>query len=107
MKTVITSQSAPAAIGPYSHGTEYNGLIFSSGQLPVDAVTGKVAEGGITEQSVQSLKNLVSVLEAAEAAQRLFLKQLVTLQIYLILQHLMLCTQMFLKPTARHAAVSQ
>ncbi len=64
MKTVVTSQSAPAAIGPYSHGTEYNGLIFTSGQLPVDAATGKVAEGGITEQSVQSLKNLVSVLEA-------------------------------------------
>ncbi|PST89855.1 regulator [Photobacterium jeanii] len=64
MKTVVTSDNAPAAIGPYSHGTAYNNLIFTSGQLPVDAATSKVVDGGISAQSEQSLKNLVSVVEA-------------------------------------------
>ncbi|WP_050922479.1 Rid family detoxifying hydrolase, partial [Vibrio harveyi] len=54
----------PAAIGPYSHGTAYGDLIFTSGQLPVDSAVGKVVEGGITAQSHQSLTNLKHVLEA-------------------------------------------
>ncbi|USD67880.1 Rid family detoxifying hydrolase [Vibrio sp. SCSIO 43136] len=74
MKTVVTSPAAPAAIGPYSHGTEFNGMIFTSGQLPVDAATGKVVEGGITEQSIMSLKNLVSVLEAGGGSAETVLK---------------------------------
>ncbi|EKO3804422.1 RidA family protein [Vibrio harveyi] len=64
MKELITSEHAPAAIGPYSHGTAYGGLIFTSGQLPVDSAVGKVVEGGITAQSHQSLTNLKHVLEA-------------------------------------------
>ncbi len=46
MKELIASEYAPAAIGPYSHGTAYGELIFTSGQLPVDSVVGKVVEGG-------------------------------------------------------------
>ncbi|MBD1576491.1 MULTISPECIES: Rid family detoxifying hydrolase [Vibrio] len=64
MTKVITSQSAPEAIGPYSHGNLYGDLIFTSGQLPVSKATGAVAEGGISEQSRQSLENLKSVIEA-------------------------------------------
>lgn len=74
MKTIITSQSAPEAIGPYSHGTVFNGLIFTSGQLPVDATSGSVVEGGITEQSKMSLKNLVSVLNAGGGDETTVLK---------------------------------
>ncbi|WHP63536.1 RidA family protein [Vibrio harveyi] len=64
MKELITSEHAPTAIGPYSHGTAYGDLIFTSGQLPVDSAVGKVVEGGITAQSHQSLTNLKHVLEA-------------------------------------------
>ena len=64
MKTLITAPKAPAAIGPYSHGTSFGELIFTSGQLPVDASVGKVVEGGISEQSRQALLNLGYVLEA-------------------------------------------
>ncbi len=64
MKTVISSDNAPAAIGPYSHATAFEGLIFTSGQLPVCKEKGGVVEGGITEQSKQSLENLKHVLLA-------------------------------------------
>ncbi|HHF2974822.1 TPA: RidA family protein [Vibrio diabolicus] len=64
MKELISSEHAPAAIGPYSHGASYGDLIFTSGQLPVDKATGKVVEGGISAQSHQSLTNLKYVLEA-------------------------------------------
>lgn len=63
MKEIIVAASAPEAIGPYSHGTQFNGLIFTSGQLPVDGSTSKVVEGGITEQSQMSLQNLIAVIE--------------------------------------------
>ena len=64
MKKTITSPKAPEAIGPYAHGAAYNGLIFTSGQLPVSRDLGAVVQGGITEQSVQALENLKHVLEA-------------------------------------------
>ena len=54
MKKVICSEKAPGAIGPYSQAIEANGMIFVSGQLPIDAATGKMAEG-IEEQARQSL----------------------------------------------------
>jgi len=56
MKKVICSEKAPGAIGPYSQAIEANGMIFVSGQLPIDAATGKMAEG-IEEQARQSLEN--------------------------------------------------
>lgn len=65
MKKIITAASAPDAIGPYSHGTAYGDLIFTSGQLPVCKQQGGVVEGGIAPQTRQSLENLKSVLEAA------------------------------------------
>ena len=61
---VIETKNAPGAIGPYSQGYELNGLIFTSGQIPIDPNTGIMAEG-ITAQAEQSCKNLLAIIEAA------------------------------------------
>lgn len=68
MKQLINSDKAPEAIGPYSHGTSYGDLVFTSGQLPVCRQQGAVVEGGISEQSKQALLNLQYVLEAGGAS---------------------------------------
>ncbi len=64
-KTVISTQNAPAAIGPYSQGIEANGMVFVSGQLPIDPATGDFAGIDISAQAEQSLKNVQSVLAEA------------------------------------------
>ena len=64
MKKAIATTKAPGAIGPYSQAIEANGMIFISGQLPIDPATGTMPEG-ITAQTEQSMKNLQSILEAA------------------------------------------
>lgn len=53
---------APAAIGPYSQAIEANGVVFLSGQLPIDPVTGEFAPGGVAEQTEQSFKNIKAIL---------------------------------------------
>ncbi|CAH7072985.1 2-iminobutanoate/2-iminopropanoate deaminase [Vibrio chagasii] len=63
MKTKIHTDLAPAAIGPYSQGMAFKDLIFTSGQLPLDAKTMAFIEGGIKEQARMSLENLKAVLE--------------------------------------------
>lgn len=65
MKKVINTMDAPAAIGPYSQAIEANGMVFISGQLPVDPATGEFVEGGITEQTTQSFKNIKAILAEA------------------------------------------
>ena len=62
--TVISTPNAPAAIGPYSQGMIAGGLVFCSGQIPVDPATGNIPEG-ITAQAEQSCKNVAAVLAAA------------------------------------------
>lgn len=64
MKAIHTSQ-APAAIGPYSQAIEVNGMIFASGQIPVDPATGQFVEGGIQEQAEQCLRNVEAILAEA------------------------------------------
>ena len=64
MKKVICSQKAPGAIGPYSQAIEANGMVFVSGQLPIDAATGVMAEGA-EAQARQSLENVKHILEEA------------------------------------------
>ena len=64
MKKIIGTDKAPAAIGPYSQATEVNGLVITSGQLPIDPATGKFPEG-IQAQTKQSLTNVKAILEAA------------------------------------------
>ena len=63
MKTKIHTDLAPAALGPYSQGMAFKDLIFTSGQLPLDAKTMAFVEGGIKEQARMSLENLKAVLE--------------------------------------------
>lgn len=65
MKKVISSTKAPVAIGPYSQAIDANGLIFCSGQLPIDPATGNIVLGGIKEQTRQSLSNVKAILEEA------------------------------------------
>ncbi len=60
----IYTRRAPEAIGPYSQAVKINGLLFTSGQIPIVPETGAVAEGGIREQTEQICKNLKAVLEA-------------------------------------------
>ena len=64
MKAIHTDK-APKAIGPYSQAIEAGGLVFVSGQLPVNPTTGEFAEGGIKDQPRQSLTNAQQVLQAA------------------------------------------
>ncbi len=61
---VLETKNAPAAIGPYSQGYEVNGLVFTSGQIPVDPANGQVP-AGIEAQAEQSCKNVAAVLAAA------------------------------------------
>lgn len=65
MKEIIQTEHAPNAIGPYSQAVKANGLVFASGQIPIDPETGQFVAGGIVEQTEQVLKNLAAVLEAA------------------------------------------
>ena len=62
---VVNTNKAPKAIGPYSQAIEANGLIITSGQLPMDPATGEFAPGGIKEQTRQSLTNAKAILEEA------------------------------------------
>jgi 2-iminobutanoate/2-iminopropanoate deaminase len=65
MKKIISTPHAPAAIGPYSQATEINGTLYISGQVPIDPATGKVVDGGITEQTEQVMKNIKAILDEA------------------------------------------
>ena len=65
MKKIIQTVNAPAAIGPYSQAVEVNGTLFISGQIPLDAQTMKVVDGGISEQTEQVMKNIGAILNAA------------------------------------------
>lgn len=64
MRKVISTNQAPAAIGPYSQAIEVNGLIYTSGQIPVDPATGEIPQG-IDAQAEQVMKNVKNLLEAA------------------------------------------
>jgi 2-iminobutanoate/2-iminopropanoate deaminase len=63
-RSVITTDGAPAAIGPYAQGVRVGNLIFTAGQGALDPVTGQTVPGGITEQTRRTLENLKAVLEA-------------------------------------------
>ena len=65
MKHIINSENAPAPIGPYNQAVKSGHLVFTSGQIPLDPLTGLLVEGGIREQTIQVLENLKCVLEQA------------------------------------------
>lgn len=64
-KTIIATENAPKAIGPYSQAVAYNGVLYCSGQIPLDPATGLIVEGDVTIQTERVLENLKAVLEAA------------------------------------------
>ena len=68
MKKVIFTKNAPAAIGPYSQAVETDGMVFLSGQIPVNPATGNVVDGGVKEQTAQVFENIKSVLAEAGLA---------------------------------------
>ncbi len=63
-KKIIATEGAPRAIGPYSQAVVWDGLAFLSGQIPLDAATGQMVEGGVAAQTERALENLKAVLEA-------------------------------------------
>lgn len=65
MKKVISTTKAPSAIGPYSQAIQVGNLVYTSGQLPIDPSTGSFPDGGIKEQTRQSLLNIQSILQEA------------------------------------------
>jgi 2-iminobutanoate/2-iminopropanoate deaminase len=65
MKNFISTYEAPRSIGPYSQAVEASGLLFVSGQIPVNPSTGKIVDGGIAEQTEQVIKNIGAILGKA------------------------------------------
>ena len=65
MQKVISTDKAPAAIGPYSQAIEVNGMVYTSGVIPVDPSTGAIPEGGVEVQANQAFKNLCNLVEAS------------------------------------------
>ena len=65
MKKMINTIKAPAAIGPYSQAIQVGNLLYTSGQIPIDPISGVFVEGGIKEQTRQSLQNVKAILEQA------------------------------------------
>lgn len=65
MKKIIYTSKAPAALGPYSQAVEINNILYISGQVPVDPVSGSIVKGRIREQTEQVLKNIGAILEEA------------------------------------------
>ncbi|QIK56113.1 RidA family protein [Dysgonomonas sp. HDW5B] len=65
MKKIISTNNAPAAIGPYSQAIEVNGTLYASGQIPIDPATGDFVAGGIKEQTEQVFKNIKAILAEA------------------------------------------
>lgn len=73
MKRLISTNSAPKAIGPYAQGNIYQNLVFTSGQIPIDPQSGEIPEG-IAAQAKQALNNLKAVLEAGGSSMDKVLK---------------------------------
>ena len=79
MKKVISTTNAPAAIGPYSQAIEVNGMVFASGQIPVNPANGEIPEG-IEAQAEQVLTNVKNLLAAAGASMEQVVKTTVFIQ---------------------------
>ncbi|MCL2388394.1 MAG: RidA family protein [Defluviitaleaceae bacterium] len=79
MKTIISTPNAPAAIGPYSQATAHSGIIYVSGQLPIDPTTGELSGETISDQTTLALKNIAAIVEAAGSNMQNILKTTILL----------------------------
>jgi 2-iminobutanoate/2-iminopropanoate deaminase len=80
MKQIVSTENAPKAIGPYSQAVIHNGMVYLSGQIPLDPATNQLVEGDIQVQTDRVLKNLAAVLEAAGSSLSMVVKTTVYLQ---------------------------
>ena len=80
MRKIVSTTTAPAAIGPYSQANIFGNLIFTSGQVPLIPGTGEIVAGGIEEQTEQALKNVKAILEEAGSSMDKVLKTTVFLK---------------------------
>lgn len=78
-KTIVSTEQAPKAIGPYSQGICVNGLFVTSGQLPINPATGKIESDDIKEQTRQSLENIGAILKEGQLAFENVIKTTVSL----------------------------
>lgn len=78
--TVVTTPNAPAAIGPYAQAVVHNGILYCSGQIPLDPESGSMVDGDVGLQTRQALKNLDAVLHAAGTGRARVLKTTVYLR---------------------------
>lgn len=79
VRTAVTTEQGPAAIGPYSQAIKANGFVFVSGQIPIDPATETLIQGGIRAQTERVMKNLAGILDAAASS----LSQAVKTTVYL------------------------
>jgi 2-iminobutanoate/2-iminopropanoate deaminase len=79
-KTIVRTEKAPAAAGPYSQAVRVGQMVYTAGQIPMDPTTGKVITGDISKQAEQALRNVQAVLEAAGASLDHVVKTTVFLQ---------------------------
>lgn len=77
MKKVISTEKAPAAIGPYSQAIQTEGMVFTSGVIPIIPETGELVAGDAAEQAEQAFKNLTNLLEAAGSSMENVVKTVV------------------------------
>jgi 2-iminobutanoate/2-iminopropanoate deaminase len=80
MKQIVATENAPRAIGPYAQAVVHNGLVFCSGQIPLDPASMQIVAGGIAEQTARVIENLKAVLEAAGSSLASVLKTTVFLK---------------------------
>ncbi len=80
MKSIIATDHAPKAIGPYSQAIVHNGLVFCSGQIPLDPATGQMVEGDIVVQTERVFASLKALLEASGSSMERVLKTTVYLK---------------------------
>jgi 2-iminobutanoate/2-iminopropanoate deaminase len=79
MKKIINTQNAPAAIGPYSQATAHGGVLYVSGQLPINPTTGELLTGDISAQTTLVLQNMKAIVEAAGSNMQNVLKTTILL----------------------------
>ncbi len=77
MKTVISTDKAPAAIGPYSQAIEVNGMVYTSGVIPINPATGELVTGAAKDQADQAFRNLKALLEEAGSSMEKVVKTVV------------------------------